>query len=208
MAIKSAFPNLAGPGEFEEHDRANYYETTHLQTIEFEIARQLVQLMVGDHQQDINPVSNPNPHLRLQSRHQLFPQVLRIVHEYVQTKVSFRGVDPREIGQQKYFQPVVERLLAAIRPDESQGEPPLLPILNRYTPISSTAGVDFKTVKPVFMTQYSHINAVAADTAIWEQSAAFRLEQAVHQGIAHCYARNEQMGFTIPYEYLGGEPPV
>ena len=197
-------PNLVGPGQFEEQDRSRYYQSTHLQTIEFEIARQVVLLMVGDHQQDINPVANSDPRLRLQSRHQLFPQVLRLVHEYVEHKVSFRGVDPRELGQQKYFQRVVERLLSAIRPDESQGEPPLLPILNRYSPLGSTAGVDFKTTKPVFMTQYSHINAVAADTARWEQSAAFRLEQAVHQGTARFYARNDQLGFTIPYEFMGG----
>jgi type III restriction enzyme len=54
------------------------------------------------------------------------------------------------------------------------------------------------------MTQSSHINAVAADTALWEQSAAFRLEQAVHQGIAKFYARNDQLGFFIPYEFMGG----
>jgi type III restriction enzyme len=197
-------PNLAGPGEFEEQDRSRYYESTHIQTIEFEIARQIVLLMVGDHQQNIYPVANSNPRLRLQSRHQLFPQVLRLVHEYVEKRVNFHGVDPCELGQQKYFQRVVERLLAAIRPDETQGEPPLLPILNRYSPIGNTASVDFKTTKPVFMTHYSHINAVAADTAVWEQSAAFRLEQAVHQGIAKFYARNDQLGFNIPYEFMGG----
>ena len=196
-------PNLAGPGEFEEQDRSRYYESTHLQTIEFEIARQIVLLMVGDHQHNIDPDAQSNPRLRLQSRHQLFPQVIRLVHEYVETRVNFRGVDPCELGQQKYFQRVVERLLAAIRPDEGQGEPPLLPILNRYHPIESTASVDFKTTKPVFMTQYSHINAVAADTALWEQSAAFRLEQAVHLGIAKFYARNDQLNFNIPYEFMG-----
>ncbi|HEY9086681.1 MAG TPA: DEAD/DEAH box helicase family protein [Anaerolineaceae bacterium] len=204
VGYKVGASNLSGPGEFEEQNREAYYNTTHLQTIEFEIARQIVQLMVGDHQQDIHPASNSDPRLRLQSRHQLFPQVLRIVHEYVSSRISFRGVDPRELGQQKYFQRVVERLLTAIRPDDRQGEAPLLPILNRYIPISSTAGVDFKTTKPVFMTQFSHINAVAADTARWEQSAAFRLEQAANQGVVSCYARNDQMGFTIPYEFLGG----
>jgi len=78
-----------------------------------------------------------------------------------------------------------------------------MPILNRYTPTGSTADVDFKTTKPIFMTHFSHINAVAADTATWEQSASFRFEQAVLQGIAKFYARNDQMGFLIPYDYLG-----
>jgi type III restriction enzyme len=43
---------------------------------------------------------------------------------------------------------------------------------------------------------------VVADTAAWEQSAAFRLEQAALQGVVRFYARNEGMGLTIPYEFL------
>jgi type III restriction enzyme len=194
-------PTMDGPGEFIVQNREAYYNTTHLQTIEFELTRQIVFRMVGD--QDSAPDPRSNARLRLQSRHQLFPQVYRYVHAYLQKKVDYRGVDPREIGQEKYFQRVVERMLAAIQPDDSQGELPLMPLLNRYKPIGSTADVDFKTVKPVFSTTFSHINAVAADTARWEQSAAFRLEQAVLHSIARYYARNDQLNFTIPYEFMG-----
>jgi type III restriction enzyme len=196
-------PTLAGPGEFVEQDRSAFYASTHLQTIEFEIARQIVLNMVGDFRQQVQPDANSNPRLRLQSRHQLFPQVLRIVHSYVARKVNLHGANPCELGQQIYFQKVVERLMAAIRPDDSQGEPPLMPLLNRYAPVGSTDGVDFKTTRPVFMTHYSHVNAVAADTQTWEQSAAFRLEQAVLHGLAECYVRNEGMAFSIPYEFMG-----
>jgi len=194
-------PSLAGPGEFEEQDRHVYYESTHLQTIEFEIARQVVALLVGNGRQD--PGREDRPKMPLQSRHQLFPQVLRLVHAYVNRRVDFRGVDPRELGQQKYLQRVVERLLDAIHPDESHGEPPLMPILNRYKSAGTTADVDFKTTRPCSTTTYSHINLVAADTARWEQSAAFRLEQAVLRGSARFYARNDQLGLTIPYDFMG-----
>ena len=44
---------------------------------------------------------------------------------------------------------------------------------------------------------------MAADTATWEQSAAFRLEQAAYKGVARFYARNDQLNFTIPYEFMG-----
>jgi type III restriction enzyme len=196
-------PGLAGPGGFAEQDRRAYYESTHLQTIEFEIARRVVQNLVGDQQQQIEPDQNSSPRLRLQSRHQLFPQVLRYVHQFVSQRIDFRGVDRRELGQEIYFQAVVERLMAAIRPDDQQGEAPLLPLLNRSQPLGSTQGVDFKTTRPVFMTHFSHINAVAADTARWEQSAAFRIEQAVLHGTAHCYARNDGLAFTIPYDFMG-----
>lgn len=40
-------------------------------------------------------------------------------------------------------------------------------------------------------------------TAAWEQSAAFRLEQAAQQGLIRFYARNEGMDLSIPYELLG-----
>ena len=49
----------------------------------------------------------------------------------MQRKVRFNGVDPRELGLEKYVQLVVERVRDAIYPDDTQGEPPLLPILNR-----------------------------------------------------------------------------
>ncbi len=42
-----------------------------------------------------------------------------------------------------------------------------------------------------------------ADTKTWETSAAFRIEQAVQQGVAKFYARNDSMGLVILYEYIG-----
>ncbi len=191
---------VSGPGDFEEHNRQLYYESTHLQTIEFEIARQVVAELVGDH--TFAPRSDSNPQLRLQSRHLLFPQVLRLVHKYVIQKVNFRGEDPRELGQEKYTCRIVERLRDAIIPDDSSGEPPLLPLLNRYTQFGSTADVDFKTTKRCYATQSSHINLVAADTARWEQSVAFRLEQAFTRGLVKFYARNEGLGLFIPYDFM------
>lgn len=194
-------PTAAGPGEFQEQNREAFYASTHLQTIEFEIARQVVFQLVGDERQAPDPKSNAR--LRLQSRHMLFPQVLRYVHAYVSQKVDGRGADLRELGQEKYLSRVVERLRDEIRPDDSQGEPPLMPILNRYKPMGTTAEVDFKTTRPCFATQHSHINQVAADTATWEQSAAFRLEQAVMRGAVMFYARNDELGLSIPYDFMG-----
>jgi type III restriction enzyme len=77
---------------------------------------------------------------------------------------------------------------------------PLIPIPNRYKPIGSTAEVDFKTTRPCYATIKSHINHVVLDTATWEQSAAFRLEQS---GAVAFYARNDHLEFVIPCEYLG-----
>jgi type III restriction enzyme len=122
--------------------------------------------------------------------------VLRIVHEYISTRVD-NPVHPCEIGLQTYANRIVSLLLDAIQPDDARGEAPLLPRFNRYKPISSTALLHFKTVKPVQATQKSHINFVACDTETWEQAAMFQLEASPR---VVCYARNERLELNIPYE--------
>ena len=137
--------------------------------------------------------------LRRQSRSALYPQVLQIVQEYVRTRVD-NPVHPCEIGLQTYAQRIVSLLLDAIEPDEVHGEMPLIPRLNRYQPIGSTADVHFKTVKPVQATQKSHLNFVACDTHTWEQAAMFALEASPQ---VQCYARNDHLEYNIPYELYG-----
>jgi type III restriction enzyme len=95
---------------------------------------------------------------------------------------------------------MVERLRDGIVPDQAEGEPPLLPILNRYKPIGTTAEVDFKTTRPCHGTQKSHIDQVVVDTSSWEASATFRLEACAAVAF---YARNDHLELTIPYEYVG-----
>ena len=157
--------------------------------------------MVGEGSYAGHPKAKPQ--LRQQSRHQLFPQVLQLTRAYIRHKVDFRDLPPQELGLQRYAQLVVERLLTAIRPDDSQAEPPLTPILNRYVPFGSTAEVDFKTTRICHSTVHSHVNQMPMDTAVWESSAAFYVEMAVAAGVAHSYARNEGLHFTIPYDYYG-----
>ena len=188
------------PFAYEEQNRADYYAITHLQTIQFQVAKLIVDELTGYRQDGTDQRRRV---LRLQSRHQLFPQVYRYVAEYVQRKVDFQGQHPCELGLAKYVQRLVERLRDAIVPDDTEGEPPLLPLLNRYKEIGTTAEVDFKTTRPCFATQTSHINQVVADAKTWETSVAFKLEQAVQAGTVRCYARNDGLGLTIPYEYMG-----
>lgn len=195
-------PSGLSPGLFIHQDRQTYYNQTHLQAIEFEVARRVVNALVGD--ASTAPDQGSGPKMRLAARHQLFPQVLRLVMRYVDQKVDFHGAHPCELGLEKYVSQVVSRLVNAIEPDTRQGEAPLLPILNRYKPIGTTADVDFKTTRPCVFTQYSHIDQVAGDTNTWEQVAAFRLEQAAVTGKVTCYARNDHLGLLIPYELHGG----
>lgn len=188
---------ISGIGEFIEHNRDEYYAHHHLQEVEFEIARQIVAALVGDGSQA--PIQG-GPKNRLMSRHQLFPQVLRIVKAFTGTKVDFRGQNPCELGLEKYVRRIKERLLDAIEPDEERGESPIVPLLNPYKAIGSTRDVDFTTRRNVHSAVRSHINAVVLDSK-WEQTAAFFLEQ--QRKFVHCYARNERPFLLIPYEFEG-----
>jgi type III restriction enzyme len=186
-----------GIGDFVEHNRQEYYARNHLQQIEFEIARQIVAALVGEGSQA--PVKG-SARMRGLARHQLFPQVLKIVRRYVSEKVDFRGMNPCELGLERYVRRIKERLLDAILPDEQEGEMPILPILNRYKPIGTTVDVDFTTKRNVHSTQRSHVNAVVLDSS-WEQTAAFYLEQQTDH--VFCYVRNDRPFLLIPYEYEG-----
>ena len=193
-------PSQSSPFEFVEQDREQYYRDTHIQTIEFQIAREVVRRITGDGGASKDAKQRV---LRLQSRHQLFPQVYRYVHEYVSRKVDSRGAHRCELGLDKYVERTVERMCEAIVPNDAEGEVPLLPVLNRYKPIGTTAEVDFKTTRPCHGTQRSHINQVVLDAARWEATAAFRLEEAAQEGLVEYYARNDHLGLTVPYEYQG-----
>lgn len=199
VGYQSGSPSRYGGFGYEEVNREAYYQSTHLQTIEFEIAREIVHTLTE--------AAASEGGLRHQSRATLFPQIARIVGEYVRTRVQFNGCHPCELGLQTYAERVKSLLLAAIEPDTAQGETPLVPRLNRYQPIASTAAVHFKTVKPVQATVASHLNYVACDTQSWEQAAMFQLETLAREGVVVCYARNERLEFNIPYE-LHDQPHV
>ena len=195
VSYQIGHPTAYGGFGFETVDRSEYYRSVHAQTITFEIAREVVG--------QITAVAG-NGSGRV-GRGALFPQVLAIVQEYIRRRVDFKGAHPCEIGLRTYAERIAGILVDAIRPDDTQGEPPLLPRLNRYEPTASTERVHFKTVRPVQATTASHLNYVACDTRSWEQAAMFELEQLAATGAVACYARNDHLEFNIPYE-LYGEP--
>ena len=195
VSFQIGHPSAYGGFGFETVDRQEYYDSVHPQTITFEIAREVVRQLT---------VAGSDGGERV-SRGALFPQVVRIVEAYVRERVDLNGAHPCEIGLQTYAQRIAGILAAAIRPNDSEGEAPLLPRLNRYEPVGSTARVHFKTARPVRAATASHLNHVACDTGTWEQAAMFQLEQLASRGTVECYARNDHLEFSIPYE-LYGEP--
>jgi type III restriction enzyme len=200
VGIQIGHASAHGGFGFELVNRQKYYDSVHPQTIAFEIAREIVRALTD--------TAHPGKErLRRESRSTLFPQVLRIVESYVRDRVELNGLHPCEVGLQTYAERIAGLLTAAIMPDDSEGEAPLLPRLNRSRPIDSTERVRFKTVKPVQITGASHLNFVACDTGTWEQAAMFQLEKLAKEGVVYCYARNDRLEFNIPYE-LYGNPHV
>jgi type III restriction enzyme len=188
-----------GPFETVRQTRSEYYAQTHLQTIQFQLAQRIVDILVSPTAADTGRAARV---FRLQSRHQLFPQVLRAVQGYTDPatgRVEYSGVDERELGVEKYAHLVVERLLPHIEPDSSRGEQPLLPVLDRYRPVGGTETVDFLTPRPVMATTKSAVNLVVQDSG-WEGDAAMALEGCP---AVHSYVRNDHLGLTMAYDFLG-----
>ncbi|MFQ6013921.1 MAG: restriction endonuclease, partial [Anaerolineae bacterium] len=181
-------PDRLGPGLEVLHDRNPFHQEKRLQASVYEIAAELTRRL-KDKREDWS------------ARHVLFPQVLNIVWEYLEERVVATDDTPlEEIALLKYKQRIIERLTEAIEPDVEAGEPPILPVIERFRPIGSTSEVLFRTVRPTVGTTKSHISHVVLDAPKWEHSVAFQLER-MPEVIA--YARNDHLDFTIPYEWQG-----
>ncbi len=181
-------PDRVGPGEEVLQDRNPFHRGKRLQASVYEIAAELTGRL-KDKREDWS------------ARHILFPQVLGIVWQYLEQRVFTRDDTPlEEIALLNYKQRIIERLTEAIEPDIEAGEPPILPVIERFRPIGSTAEVLFRTLRPTVGTTKSHISHVVLDAPIWEHSIAYWLER-LPQVVA--YARNDHLDFTIPYEWQG-----
>lgn len=163
------------------HERREFYRANRLQSTAFRIAAQIVK----DAHKDAN-------------RQQLFPQVLRLVNEYIATRVDLSDEAVIEdVALTKYQAEIAERIRTALRPVTQDGEPPILPVLDSYRPRGSTADVIFTTTRKVWPTTKSHISHVVLESG-WEKRAAQILES--HAKVV-CYARNYKLDFTIPYRF-------
>lgn len=133
----------------------------------------------------------------------LFPQLQKIVEEYVKKYIVLKDrmvIGYLTIGE--YFSGALTKIQQAIVSEnlKYQNDKQLLPIFAPYDTVGSTLYVDFLTTKPVVDTVKSQINYVVADTEEWEQGVAKKLEQMPE---VLAYVKNQNMGFTIPYEHQG-----
>ncbi len=139
------------------------------------------------------------------SKYWLFPQLRKIVEEYVKTQVKLKDrmvIGYLTIGE--YYAGALTKIQQAIVQENitQEGKRKVLPVLAQFDKVGSTRHVDFLTVKPVSDTVKSHVNYVVADTIEWEQGVAKKLEMMPE---VISYVKNQNLGFTIPYEHKGIE---
>jgi len=135
--------------------------------------------------------------------HILFPQILHVVERYIAEKVE-PGANTVRVDAfiSPYWDQIVTSLVQAIKPDESLGENPELPVLEKNRSSGSTSEVSFWTSRDVREVQKSHLNFIVADTAQWEQSAAYTIDT---HPVTAAFVNNAGLGFAIPYLH-NGEP--
>lgn len=189
-------PSAADPGDFVEQDRTAYYNSVRLQQVLFRITGQIVDDLVRGAQDN-----GGKKDLGQLARHQVFPDILRIVQEYVARKVHFaEGVDSRELGLEKYATLLRERVRDGILPAVAAQGAPLLPVINSFQPFVSTADVNYRTSRPVVRLEKSHINLAMIQSS-WERDAIDILEDL---DFVDAFTPNDRnVGLAVPYEYQG-----
>jgi len=134
----------------------------------------------------------------------LFQQVKTIVGQWYHQKLKIKGEDDPIYKRLVIYddpQPIVESINRGIVAHATERER-VLPILNHYNPVGSTAHVFGHTSRKTWPTKKSHVNLVVADTETWEQIAAKTLEKIP---AVESYVKNAFLGFTIPYIDHGKE---
>jgi len=196
VEMKAALPNnrgrpsLTGPGKLESVDLNPYRSGRRFQELVFDLARDLTRDYAAQPETAV-PV------------HTLFTQITRIVERYLCEKVTVvPPADVLDVFLSPYYGWVIERLVAAIRPDVSQGEASEIPRYETSRGLGSTAEVDFWTSRDVREVVKSHVNYVVADTLRWEQSAAYIVDR---HGMVDAFIKNAGLGFAVPYTH-NGEP--
>lgn len=177
------------------HDRSAFYESVRYQQGLFRLTQDIVNDLVakaqGKNAEKLRGV--------LLARHQIFPEVMRIVTQYVDRKVKFEpGVDKRELALEKYAGLLTERIRDGIVAEAASEEAPLLPIVNSFSPTVSTGGVSDYTSRPVVKLEKSHLN-LAPLLSDWEKNAIEVLEDSPH---VESFTPNlRKLGFVVHYDY-------
>lgn len=193
-------PGAAPDEEYIRQDREAFYATVHTQAIHFRMTRMVVDRLLQGAVDEDDPKKAV---LKLQAKHLLFPQVFKLLQQYVATRVRFApGVNEKEIGLDRYVTRIVEQLTNGITPAAASADAPLLPILNLMSKYHTTLDGEETTTRPVLPIEKSHLNAVSLRSQL-ERDAAEKLDSLP---VVESFAPNSRgFGMRIPYEYASTE---
>ncbi|WP_137723896.1 BPTD_3080 family restriction endonuclease [Prescottella subtropica] len=134
-----------------------------------------------------------------------FPQLVRIAQRWLTDCVAVR--DGCSVGSlvtsTQLRARACEDIVNAISVQESSRRGRLRAVLRRFDPVGSTADIRFLTRKhaePTEKSEVSHVVLDGIDGNTWEQILALQCE--LHPRVA-AYAKNDRLGFEIPYVHNG-----
>ncbi|MFN7917876.1 MAG: DEAD/DEAH box helicase family protein [Vicinamibacterales bacterium] len=186
-------------GDYVEQNRDAYYQTVRPQQVLFRIAMLIVDDLLSG---ATGPGADAAKAARTKglARHQIFPEVLRILEQYVASgKIKFApGLDVRELALEKYARQVRERVRDCITAAVATRENPLLPVLSRFKEHITTAGVDDHTTREVVELTKSHLNAAIVRSE--DEKLAIAVLEDMDE--VECFAPNSRrIGMVIPYRF-------
>jgi type III restriction enzyme len=163
-----------------------FREGKRIQGLAFDLARALTEQLA-----DRTGIAVP--------KHALFPQLLRAAERYIKEKVKAPpGSEKIDVYIPTYFARAFHALRDHIRPDQSEGEAPEIPVYEGSRDPGSTADVDLWTRRPTVVTKRSHVNYVIADST-WEAAAVPTIDD---HALVESFVKNAGLGFTVPYQLM------
>ncbi len=187
IPTKTELDPIVGEGSIHELDDLR---SRRINEVAFVVARRTLEKYFRDDDGNLKPW--------------LFPQVLGITREWLsRCLVCKDDCFPQLLLLAEFSHDAADRIYKAVVAS-TDGTLSLKPILRPYDTLGSTRYVDFDTTRPVYSTRADkcHISHVVADTGSWEQKLAQTLEDMDE---VNRYAKNHNLGFTIPYTLNGDE---
>lgn len=138
----------------------------------------------------------------------LFPQLVDFARDWIRAKVHVEsGYTTGFLTLAEPQQLAAEAIGHAIaRLDDEARRPLMRPIFGFGETVHSTDAVWFDTRKKVFETTTSHVSHVTLDGKdgnTWERRIAQVCETLAREGLLTSYAKNDHLGFEVPYVHQG-----
>lgn len=160
------------------------------QEVAFRLAKEICRLWHQDHGATAVPVQR------------IFPKIMFAAKRFLAEKLDLKGnTQPCDIlllGS--YTQAALKSLFEALETGTSTSEEEVAVVPQGLAGRGTTLSVDFYTTKPIYPATKCHLNAMVADTKVWEQSAAFALD---NHAAVRSWVKNDRLGFFIHYRNHG-----